>query len=73
MSARDIEGDRIVELVAEGHYTFDLLVQHFRLVLPHSPALRSAIDRLVEDGRLRRDDNGRLHTIGHDLLEDLED
>ncbi len=73
MSARDIEADRIVELVAEGYSTFDLLVQQLHLVLPHSPALHSALNRLIEDGRLRRDDSGRLHTVGHDLLEDLED
>ena len=72
MSARDIEGDRIVELVAAGNNTFTALVRELHLPLPHSPALRNAITRLVEAGRLR-EDGDHLHTVGHDLMEDLEE
>ncbi|GAA0494189.1 hypothetical protein Ade02nite_20580 [Paractinoplanes deccanensis] len=70
MSARDIEGDRIVELVAAGHNNFHRLAEYLH-ILPHSPALRSALDRLIAEGRLREDEHGRLHTVGHDLLENL--
>ncbi|MET0416658.1 MAG: hypothetical protein ABW022_11625 [Actinoplanes sp.] len=72
MSVRDVSRDSVIAAVAAGYVSRATLATHFGVLLGPGRTLTTVIDVLIEDGLLREDD-GRLHTIGHDLLENLED
>lgn len=73
MSVRDVSRDSVVEAVAAGHDTRDLLAAFFEVLHGPGRTLTTVVDGLLRDGFLREDYDGRLHTVGHDLLEGLED
>lgn len=74
MSVAQVTEDTVVEAVAAGKNTLDRLAAFFGALATPTSHLTRTVDGLLaaEKPRLRIDEHGHLHTVGHDLLEDLE-